>query len=136
MLRTDLDGLINNIKDSPVVKLGALIIGLIVLYCVVSNYLSSKARNNFANIIVLNGGMTESGYRDIPKIDEAIIRNMIDLPNRDPKMLTSSMVIPEPKVDQEQQKQSRMEVLNMFYNSFDDDLINVNKRPQGLYLVP
>jgi len=136
MLRTDLDGLINNIKDSPVVKLGALIIGLIVLYCVVSNYLSSKARNNFANIIVLNGGMTESGYRDIPKIDEAIIRSHINLPNRDPKMLTSSMVIPEPTVKEETKKQTRMEILNMFYNTFDSDQVNISKRPQGLYIIP
>jgi hypothetical protein len=136
MLRTDLDGLINEIKDSPVVKLGALIIGLIVLYCVVSNYLSSKARNNFANIIVLNGGMTESGYRDIPKIDEAIIRSHINLPNRDPKMLTSSMVIPEPTVKEETKKQTRMEILNMFYNTFDSDQVNISKRPQGLYIIP
>ena len=42
MLRTDLDGLINNIKESPVSKLAALIIGLIILYCLVSGYLSSK----------------------------------------------------------------------------------------------
>ena len=40
-------------------------------------------------------------YGDIPKIDEAIIRAHINLPNRDPKMLTTSMVVPEPTIKEE-----------------------------------
>jgi hypothetical protein len=72
----------------------------------------------------------------IPKMDEALIRNMIDLPNRDPKFLTSSMVIPEPTVKEETRRKTRMEILNMFYNSFDDDLVNYNSRPKGLYVIP
>ena len=46
------------------------------------------------------------------------------------------MVIPEITTSQETQKQTRMEVLNMFYNTFDDDLTSVKARPQGLYLTP
>jgi hypothetical protein len=29
-----------------------------------------------------------------------------------------------------------MDVLNMFYNSFDDDLISIKSRPQDLYIIP
>ena len=138
MLRTDLDGFILQVKESPIVKLGCLIIILIILYCVVSSYLSSglgTARNNFANVIILKGS-NGGCHGDIPKIDEAIIRSHINLPNRDPKMLTSSMVVPEPTIKEETKKQTRMEILNMFYNSFDDDRVSVSSRPQGLYLIP
>ncbi len=136
MLRTDLDGLMTYIKASPVAKLGALMIFLIVIYCIASWYLSrSEVKNNFANVIVLKGNNTGCSG-DIPKIDEAIIRAHINLPNRNPALLTSSMVIPEPTVKEENKKQTRMEILNMFYNSFDDDRVSVSSRPQGLYLIP
>jgi hypothetical protein len=137
MLRTDLDGLINDIKESPVSKLVVLIVGLVILYCIVSSYLSSNGRNNFENVMLLHGNIGNSGCRgDIPKIDEAIIRAHIDLPNRNPKMLTSSMVIPEPTIKEESKKQTRMEILNMFYNSINDDKVSYSSRPQGLYLIP
>ena len=138
MLRTDLDGFISQVKESPIVKLGCLIIILIILYCVVSSYLSSgwgNSRNNFANVMILKGS-NGGCHGDIPKIDEAIIKAHINLPNRDPKMLTSSMVVPEPTIKEETKKQTRMEILNMFYNSFDDDRVSVSSRPQGLYLIP
>jgi hypothetical protein len=61
---------------------------------------------------------------------------MIDLPNRNPKMLTSSMVIPEVRKSDEELRKTRMEVLNMFYNSFDDDTTTYNNRPKGLYIIP
>lgn len=137
MLRTDLDGLINDVKESPVSKLVVLIVGLVILYCIVSSYLSSNGRNNFENVMLLHGNIGNSGCRgDIPKIDEAIIRDHIDLPNRNPKMLTSSIVIPEPTIKEESKKQTRMEILNMFYNSINDDKVNYSSRPQGLYLIP
>ena len=91
MLRTDLDGFISQAKESPLIKLGCLIIILIILYCVVSSYLSSgwgNARNNFANVMILKG-INGGCHGDIPKIDEAIIKAHINLPNRDPKMLLS-----------------------------------------------
>lgn len=135
MLRTDLDGFITQVKESPVAKLAALIIILIILYCVVSHYLSS-GKNNFANVMILRGGIGAGCNGDIPKIDEAIIRNHISLPNRDPRMLTTSMVVPEPTIKEETKKQTRMEILNMFYNTFDDDGVSVSSRPQGLYVIP
>ena len=136
MLRTDLDGLMTHVKESPVSKLAALMIILIVIYCVVSSYLSSgDSKNNFANVMVLKGNNTGC-YGDIPKIDEAIIQSHINLPNREPKFLTSSMVVPEPTVKDETKKQTRMEILNMFYNSFDDDRVSISSRPQGLYIIP
>lgn len=136
MLRTDLDGLMMQVKESPITKLTVLIIVLIVIYCVVSQYLfRGDVKNSFANVMVLKG--SNSGCNgDIPKIDEAIIRAHINLPNRDPKFLTSSMVVPEPTIKEEVSKQTRMEILNMFYNSFDDDRVSLSSRPQGLYLIP
>lgn len=136
MLRTDLDGIITLVKANPFSKIAVLIIILIVLYCIVSHYLSrGDARTNFANVMILKG--SNSGCRgDIPKIDEAIIKAHINLPNRNPNFLTSSMVIPEPTVKEEVKKQTRMEILNMFYNSFADDNVSVSSRPQGLYLIP
>jgi hypothetical protein len=140
MLRTDLEGLINQVQENPISKLLALIVGLIVLYCIVSSYLSSSgigdARNNFANVMVLRGGAGNTCRGDIPKIDEAIIRAHIDLPNRDPKLLTTSMVVPAPEIKEETKKQTRMEILNMFYNTFDDDGVSISRRPQGLYVIP
>ena len=138
MLRTDLDGFMIQIKESPVAKLAALIIVLIVIYCVASHYLSrGDTKNNFTNIMVLKGSNSNGECNGgIPKIDEAIIRAHINLPNRDPKFLTSSMVVPEPIVKEEVKKQTRMDILNMFYNSFDDDRVSISSRPQGLYLIP
>ena len=73
----------------------------------------------------------------IPRIDEAIISNTINLPNRNPKLLTSSMVYPEPsKPTDEDIRKTRMDVLNMFYDSFDDDVISITARPQNLYIIP
>ena len=138
MLRTDLDGLMAQVKENPVAKLAALMIVLVIMYCVVSSYLSrGNSKNNFSNVMFLRGSNSNSECRgDIPKIDEAIIRNHINLPNRNPTFLTSSMVVPEPIVNEEVKKQTRMDILNMFYNSFDDDRISISSRPQGLYLNP
>jgi hypothetical protein len=136
MLRTDLDGFMTQVKESPIAKLAVLMIVLIVIYYIVSHYLSrGEAKNNFANVMILKG--SNGGCNgDIPKIDEAIIKAHINLPNRDPRFLTTSMVVPEPTVKDETKKQTRMEILNMFYNSFDDDRVSVSSRPQGLYLIP
>jgi hypothetical protein len=141
MLQTDLDGFIMNMKNNKIVQLGLIILGCVLLYCLLSNYLQTD-KNAFANVMVItgspgNGNMNNINCRgDIPKIDEVIIKDSINLPDRDPRFLTNSMVIPEITTSQETQKQTRMEVLNMFYNTFDDDLTSVKARPQGLYLTP
>jgi hypothetical protein len=136
MLQTDLDGFFNESKNNKIIQILLFILGCFVIYCLIDKYwLQSK--NNFGNVYIIRGQNNANSCKgDIPKIDEAIIRNMIELPNRNPKMLTSSMVIPEITTSQELQKQTRMEVLNMFYNSFDDDLTTVKSRPQGLYIIP
>ena len=138
MLQTDLPTFLNNLKTNKTVHLVLLILVCIVIYWVVSKYISTaRKQNNFSDILV--GTVYGIGGKcngDIPKMDEALIRNMIDLPNRDPKYLTSSMVIPEPTVKDENRRKTRMEILNMFYNSFDDDVVSYNNRPQGLYVIP
>lgn len=140
-LQTDLSGFLNNLiklKDNKSFQLVILAIVCIVIYYLVNKYISSaKSKNNFNDILV--GTIYGSSNRcseNIPKMDEILIRNMIDLPNRDPKFLTSSMVIPEPPVKEETRRKTRMEILNMFYNSFDDDVISYNSRPKGLYVIP
>ena len=136
MLQTDLNGFINEVKTNKICHLLILILGCIIVYCLVSKYITS--RNNFGNVTnnILWGSMKSGCKGDIPKLDEAIIRNMIELPNRNPKLLTSSMVLPEERKSDEESRRTRMDVLNMFYSSFDDDLTSFNNRPRGLYLTP
>ena len=134
MLNTDLKGLYNELSDNKTAHLLLLLGVFIILYIIVSRYMQRRA-DNFNNILMLSGVM--GGCKnDIPRIDEAIIRNMIELPNRDPAMLTSSMVVPAPTTTDEERRRTRMDILNMFYNSFDDDAIDIGSRPKGLYVVP
>ena len=147
MLETDLNGLWLTLKNNQMFHLFILLGICIILYMMLSKYM--KHKNNFDDINTINYlnalygmntdnmNITQSYCKgDIPKIDEAIIRNMIDLPNRNPKFLTSSMVIPEIRPSDEERRKTRMEVLNMFYNSFDDDTTTYNNRPKGLYVIP
>jgi len=137
-LATDLPTFLKTLKDNKTVHLVLLIVVCIIIYYLASKYISTaRKQNNFSDILVGTVyGMGGKCNGDIPKMDEALIRNMIDLPNRDPKYLTSSMVIPEPTVKEENRRKTRMEILNMFYNSFDDDVVSYNNRPQGLYVIP
>ena len=64
-----------------------------------------SSRSNFNDILV--GTVYGTGSRcseNIPKMDEILFKNMIDLPNRDPRMLTTSMVIPEIRVKDEERR--------------------------------
>jgi hypothetical protein len=137
---TDLKGLWDNLKHNTMFHLVILLSVCAFLYSMLSGYMSSR-RNNFENVKMLYGsndignGLGEK-CRGIPKMDEAIIRNMIDLPNRDPAMLTTSMIVPEITKNVEDQRRMRMDILNMFYNTFDEDAIAIKARPQGLYLTP
>ena len=140
MLVTDLKGLWDSLKHNTMFHLVVLLCVCAFLYSMLSGYMSSR-RNNFENVKILYGsndignGLGEK-CRGIPKMDETIIRNMIDLPNRNPAMLTSSMVIPEITQNAEDQRRTRMDILNMFYNTFDEDAISIKSRPQGLYVIP
>jgi hypothetical protein len=144
MLNTDLRGFMENCKNNKMLHLVILLGVCICLYILLSKYTSS--RNDFNNVIILpgmvNNNMNMNNHystcnKDIPRIDEALIRNTINLPNRNPALMTSSMVYPEPaKPSNEDRKRTRMDILNMFYNSFDDDLISIKARPQNLYVIP
>jgi len=146
MLVTDLNGLWSSLKKNQLFHLIILVGICIILYIMFSKYINLK--NDFTNINILYGNNANSngqintnmdGYckGDIPKLDEAIIRNSIEFKNRDPKMLTTSMVVPEPSPPSDEEKRAvRMDILNMFYNSFDDDLTSIKSRPQNLYIIP
>ena len=136
MLTTDLNGLITSLQNNQIFHLFMLLGFCILLYMMLSQYI--KPRNDFSNILYgMHGGINSYCKGDIPKLDEAIIRNMIHSPNINPSMLTTSMVVPEPSPpSDEARRQARMDVLNMFYNSFDDDLTSIKARPQNLYIIP
>jgi len=140
MLATDLKGLCDSLKNNTFFHLLVLLCVCAFLYSMLSGYMSR--RNNFENVKILYGnadvgnGLTKN-CRGIPRMDEAIIRNMIDLPNRNPAMLTSSMVIPEmAPPNMEETRRTRMDILNMFYNTFDEDVVSIKYRPKGLYVIP
>ena len=141
MLVTDLNGLFSSLKKNQIFHLFILLGVCILLYKMLMIY--AQPRSDFTNISLLydlngNSNMQNSYCKDnIVNLDEAIIRNMINLPNRNPAMLTTSMVVPEPsKPSDEEIRKTRMSVLNMFYNSFDDDLTTIKARPQNLYIIP
>jgi len=156
MLNTDLKGLWDSCKNNQMLHLFLLLGVCIFLYSMLSNYM--KKRSDINNINILTGmlhnnmnmnmninmnknmNMNNDNFtcnKDIPRIDEALIRNTINLPNRNPAMLTSSMVYPEQsKPSDEEIRKTRMDVLNMFYDTFDDDVISITSRPQNLYIIP
>jgi len=144
MLNTDLRGFMENCKNNKMLHLVILLGVCICLYILLSKYTSS--RSNFNNVIILPGmvhnnmnmnNQYSTCNKDIPRIDEALIRNTINLPNRNPALMTSSMVYPESsQPSNEERKRTRMDILNMFYSSFDDDLISIKARPQNLYVIP
>jgi hypothetical protein len=134
MLNTDLSGVIENIKINKTLHLLIIISILVVLYIVVSRYME-RQQSDFINTMIIHGNL-QGCKGDIPKVDEAIIRSMIELPNRDPAKMTSSMVVPAPTTNDEDRRRTRMDILNMFYNSFDDDSVTIGSRPKGLYVIP
>ena len=143
MLVTDLNGLCIMLKHNQMFHLFILLGICILLYKMMMSYV--QPRNDFTNTSInmlydLSGNSNRpNGYckGDIPKLDEAIIRNMIELPNRNPAMLTTSMVVPAPSPpSDEERRRARMDVLNMFYSSFDDDLTTIKARPKNLYIIP
>ena len=143
MLNTDLKGLWDSCKNNQMCHLFLLLGVCIFLYSMLSNYMKKRSDINNINILtgMLHNNMNVNNNfvcnKDIPRIDEALIRNTINLPNRNPAMLTSSMVYPEQsKPSDEEIRKTRMDVLNMFYDTFDDDVISITSRPQNLYIIP
>ena len=155
MLETDLAGLWNSLKNNQMFHLIILLVVCFFLYKLLSSYTEKKSLehkiNQLNNLLIITNGngnygnygnygkynnIGKSGSFNIANLDESVFRNMIDLPNRNPEMLTTSMVLPVKRDSDEDRRKSRMDVLNMFYNSFDDDLISIKSRPQDLYIIP
>jgi len=143
MLATDLNGLWSSLKKNQMFHLFILLGICILLYKMMMNYV--EPRNNFVNTNI-NMLYNLTGKNNMPNmyckdkvtnLDEAIIRNMINLPNRNPEMLTTKLVVPEPTApSDEERRKTRMSILNMFYSTFDDDLTSIKARPQNLYIIP
>ena len=143
MLVTDLNGLWSNLKHNKIFHMFILLGVCILLYKIMMSY--TQSRNDFTNTSINmlfdlggNSNMSQGCCKDKNvNLDEAIIRHMINLPNRNPEMLTTSMVVPKPsQPSDEERRKTRMSILNMFYNSFDDDLTTIKARPQNLYVIP
>ena len=144
MLQTDLNGFVKELSNNKICQL-LIIITILVIFIKLAMWFyedsqqknnNDNRQNNFANILI---GTIKGGDRcsnSIPKMDEALILDTIKLPTRDPSKLTSSMVWPTIKAKEENKKLTRMEILNMFYNTFDDDITDISSRPKGLYVIP
>ena len=141
MLNTDLKGLCLSLKQNQIFNLFILFGICSLLYIMLNIY--KKHSSNFTDFSKTYSFYDNNGINDvkcnngIPKMDEAIIRNAIEFKNRNPEMLTTSMVVPEPsKLNDETKRKTKMEILNMFYSSFNDDLTSIKSRPQNLYIIP
>ena len=143
MLVTDLNGVWTNLKKNQIFHLFILLGVCILLYKMMMSYVQPRSDFTNTSINILydltgNSNMPNGYCKDkIVNLDEAIIRNMINLPNRNPEMLTTSMVVPAPSPPSDEEKRkTRMSIMNMFYSSFDDDLTTIKSRPQNLYIIP
>ena len=141
MLNTDLKGLWLSLKNNQIFNLFILLGICSLLYIMLNMYKTQSS--NFTDFSKTYSFYDTNGINDdkcnnrIPKMDEAIIRNAIEFKNRNPAMLTTSMVLPEPsKPNDETKRKTKLEILNMFYSSFDDDLTSIKSRPQNLYIIP
>lgn len=122
-------------KYFPVVCVLAM---LVLAWCITvryNDYMEAKNAKMMLVAMIMNGG--ESCNKKMMP-DEMMFQQMISLPNRDPRWLTSSMVAPVGVAvpADEKRKESRMEVFNMFYNNGIDDETSFNSRPRNLYVIP
>jgi len=110
-----------------------IIIVCILGWCITSAYLQSNKSAQVFLPIKVNIPHQHNNMM----LDERIFRNTIELQDRDPRWLTSSMVAPQVVLpSDEKRKGSRMEVFNMFYDNGIDDEITIKSRPRNLYIVP
>jgi hypothetical protein len=119
-----------HIKSHPMFPVIILILICIIAYCITIHYDKKEKMINSTMLIHL----VQNTKHEMP--DERMIREMIELPPRDPMYLTSNMVVPSNLPSEEHRKESRMEVLNMFYNNGIDDRVSIHARPQNLYVIP
>ena len=132
-----------------------IIIGVLLVLVVVCLYHSTNTNSGFTNPEKYNmyPENTES-------VDYKLIKDMIQLPNKNPNMQTDSLVVPTysqqnyipspnnqvlniqqmEKLSREQpeehRKQTKMEVLNLCYQDVINDSINIQQAPRNLYITP
>ena len=110
----------------------------IVGWCITSSYMQAQAHKKLLLIMGVGGvdGFGGVGVKQMMP-DERVFHKMIELPDRDPRWMTSRMVAPQVNVpSDEKRKGSKMEVFNMFYNNGIDDEVTFNSRPRNLYVIP
>lgn len=122
----------NNLSSSKYYLWIIVLFMILASYCLTRMYLDPK---NKIDTMLWSNYWTNTKHM-MP--DEVAFRNMIDLPGRDPLWMTESMVAPigSELINDEKQKISKMEVLNMLYNDGINDNIDRGSRPKGLYVIP
>lgn len=117
-----------------------IVILIVIITCFIAYYITKYAKSNsmsnmsnMSNILIM---MQNKCLNNNEMLDKQIIQNMIHLPNDNPALLTNSMVLPEHVPSNEKRKETKMEVLNMFYNNSIDDEISIHARPQKLFIIP
>ena len=121
MFDTDLNGLWEKCKHNNILHLVILFLVCWILYTMLTKYSNiSNSKNNAFNNTRNNMNMNMN----------------MNMNNSNPSSLTTSMVVPHKIAKDEDLKKTRMDILNMFYNSFDDDATTINSRPQKLYIIP
>ena len=136
-------------------KLNYFIIFVLVGLVIACLYFSTSRKSGFQNQEMVNYH-TENTQTN----DYKMIKDMIQLPNKNPNMQTDSLVVPTysqenyipspnnqvlniqqmEKLSREQpeehRKQTKMEVLNLCYQDVINDSINVQQAPKNMYITP
>ena len=136
-------------------KLNYFIIFVLVGLVIACLYHSTSRKSGFQNQEMVNYH-TENTQTN----DYKMIKDMIQLPNKNPNMQTDSLVVPTysqenyipspnnqvlniqqmEKLSKEQpeehRKQTKMEVLNLCYQDVINDSINVQQAPKNMYITP
>jgi hypothetical protein len=136
-------------------KLNYFIIFVLVGLVIACLYHSTNIKSGFQNQEMVNYH-TENTQTN----DYKMIKDMIQLPNKNPNMQTDSLVVPTysqenyipspnnqvlniqqiEKLSREQpeehRKQTKMEVLNLCYQDVINDSINVQQAPKNMYITP
>lgn len=136
-------------------KLNCFIIFILVGLVIACLYHSTNIKSGFTNSQKCNYH-TENTQTN----DYKMIKDMIQLPNKNPNMQTDSLVVPTysqenyipspnnqvlnmqqmEKLSKEQpeehRKQTKMEVLNLCYQDVINDSINVQQAPKNMYITP
>ena len=136
-------------------KLNYFIILVLVGLVIACLYHSTNNKSGFTNSRKCDYHVENTNTNDYK-----MIKDMIQLPNKNPEMQTDSLVVPTysqenyipspnnqvlnmqqmEKLSREQpeehRKQTKMEVLNLCYQDVINDSINVQQAPKNMYITP